>query len=180
MPPLKFWWYDGDPNDPSVKPLRPHEDIAREIVALRGSLPASGCLLIGDKGKIFTPDDYGWQFYFMLAGDSGFTPSKTKVDDQEVEHEAIRHVPQTIPRLPSSNNDQMQKKEWLDAVRGGPPAYSNFDIAAYLTEIILLGCVAMRVGVGRRLEWDGPKMRAKDAPEAAQYVHREYRKGWEL
>ena len=180
LPPLKFWWYDGDPNDPSVKPLRPHEDVAREIVALRGSLPASGCLLIGDKGKIFTPDDYGWQFYFILAGDSGFTPSKTKVDDQEVEHEAVRHVPQTIPRLPSSNNDQMQKKEWLDAVRGGPPAYSNFDIAAYLTEIILLGCVAMRVGVGRRLEWDGPKMRAKDAPEAAQYVHREYRKGWEL
>ena len=38
----------------------------------------------------------------------------------------------------------------------------------------------MRAGVGRRLEWDGPKMRAKNAPESAQYVRREYRKGWEL
>ena len=102
------------------------------------------------------------------------------MDDKEVEHEAIRGIPKTIPRLPSSDNDRMQKKEWLDAIRGGPPAYSNFDVAAYLTEIILLGCVAMRVGVGRKLDWDGPKMRAKNAPEAAQYVRREYRKGWTL
>ena len=181
LPPLKFWWYDGNPNDSSVKLLRPHEDLTREIVALRGSLPSGGCLLLGDKGKIFSPDDYGWDFYFMRKGDDGFTPAKTKVDDQEVEHEAIRDIPQTIPRWPpSSNHDLMQKKEWLAAIRGGPPAYSNFDIAAYLTEIILLGCVALRVGVGKRLEWDGPNMRAKNAPEAAQYVRREYRKGWKL
>jgi hypothetical protein len=38
--------------------------------------------------------------------------------------------------------------------------------------------VAMRVG--KRLDWDGPKMRAKNAPEAAQYIRREYRKGWTL
>ena len=180
LPPLKFWWYDGNPNDKSVKLLRPNEDITKEIVALRGSLPGSGCLIIGDKGKIFSPDDYGSQFFFMLKGDSGLTPAKSKIEGKEVEHEAIRAIPQTIPRLPSANNDLMQKKEWLDAVRGGRPAYSNFDIAAYLTEIILLGCVAMRVGVGSRLDWDGPNMRAKNAPEAAQYVRREYRKGWKL
>jgi hypothetical protein len=51
-------------------------------------------------------------------------------------------------------------------------------VAAYLTEIILLGCVAARVG--KRLEWDGPKMRALNAPEAAQFVKRAYRKGFEL
>ena len=28
-------------------------------------------------------------------------------------------------------------------MKGGTPAYSNFDIAGYLTEIILLGCVAL-------------------------------------
>ena len=69
-------------------------------------------------------------------------------------------------------------KEWLDACRGGKTPYSNFDIAAYLTEIILLGCVALRVG--KKLEWDGPNMRAKNAPEAAQFVKRQYRKGWTL
>ena len=69
-------------------------------------------------------------------------------------------------------------KEWLEACKGGKPAYSNFDIAAYLTEIILLGCVALRTG--KPIQWDGPNMRAKNAPEAAHYVHREYRKGWEI
>ena len=62
--------------------------------------------------------------------------------------------------------------------KGGAPGYSNFDIAAYLTEIILLGCVALRVG--KKIEWDGPKMLATNAPEAAQFIHRTYRKGWEL
>src|SRR6185369_5270692 len=62
LPPIKFWWYDGNPGDKSVKPLRPHEDITKEIVDLRGSLPSSGALIIGDKGKIFSPDDYGSQF----------------------------------------------------------------------------------------------------------------------
>ena len=59
-------------------------------------------------------------------------------------------------------------------MRGGPAAYSNFDIAAYLTEIILLGCIGLRVG--KRLDWDGPNMTARNAPEAAQYVKREYAK----
>ena len=74
--------------------------------------------------------------------------------------------------------DARQHLEWIAACKGGTPGYSNFDIAAYLTEIILLGCVALRTG--KKLEWDGPKMRAKNAPEAAQYVRREYRKGWKL
>ena len=34
--------------------------------------------------------------------------------------------------------------------------------------------------VGKKLDWDGPKMRALNAPEAAQYVKRTYRKGFEL
>src|SRR5438034_1393392 len=63
LPPLKFWWYDGSPGDTSVKLLRPHEDITKEILDLIASqkdkdgkpkprqLPPSGALIIGDKGK---------------------------------------------------------------------------------------------------------------------------------
>ena len=52
----------------------------------------------------------------------------------------------------------------------GPAAYSNFDIAAYLTEIILLGCIATRVGEGVRMEWDGPNMKSPNVSEAAKFV----------
>ena len=64
-------------------------------------------------------------------------------------------------------------------MKQGTPAYSNFDIAAYLTEIILLGCVALRVGVGQRMAWDGPNMKSTNLPQAARFVKRNNRPGWE-
>lgn len=166
MPPLKFWWYDGNPNDKDVKPLRPRPDLTKEIVEMRGSLPGSGCLLVGEKGKLFSPDDYGSQFYVIVGNETDYKAGK--------DHEAIKSVPQTIPRSPG--HDQ----EWFRMIKGGPAAYSNFDIAAYLTEIILLGCIAMRVGVGRRMDWDGPKMKSPNCPDAARFVKRESRKGWKV
>ncbi len=167
QPPLKFWWYDGNPDDKSVKPLRPNPELTKEVEAQRG-LPGSGCLLVGDKGKLFSPDDYGSEFFLLLQGESEFTNGE--------KHEAARNVPQTIPRSPGHN------EEWFQAMKTGRPAlaYSNFDIAAYLTEIILLGCIALRIGPGRRMDWDGPKMRSPNCPEAARFVKRAYRRGWEL
>ena len=74
--------------------------------------------------------------------------------------------------------DKAHHIEWIEACKTGSSTYSNFDIAAYLTEIILLGCVAMRVG--KKLEWDGEGMRAKNNSDAAKYVRREYREGWSV
>jgi hypothetical protein len=165
LPPLKFWWYDGNPGD-ALKPLRPEADLVAEIVASRGKLPGSGCLIVGEKGKVFSPDDYGAQFYVMLKDEPEYKNGK--------DHEACKAVPQTIPRSPG--HDQ----EWFRMMKGGEPAYSNFDIAAYLTEIILLGCVALRVGEGRRMEWDGPNMKSPNLPEAAHFVKREYRAGFQV
>lgn len=171
MPPLKFWWYDGNPGDKDIKPLRPNPALTAEIVAMRGELPASGCLLVGDRGKIFSPDDYGSQFFLMAGGDKGYRAAAQR---QSGEHEAIKNIPQTIPRSPGHN------EEWFKMMKDGTPSYSNFDIAAYLTEIILLGCVAMRVGVERRMDWDGPNMKSPNVPAAAQFVSRQYRSGWKV
>ena len=72
--------------------------------------------------------------------------------------------------------------DWFKVVGGRVQLrpYSNFDIAAYLTEIILLGSIALRVGVGRKLDWDGPSMRAKNNSDAYRFVKRENRSGWTL
>jgi hypothetical protein len=66
-------------------------------------------------------------------------------------------------------------------MKAGKPelAFSNFAIAAYLTEIILLGCIALRVGEGRQMKWNGPEMQSPNIPEAAKFVKRTYRPGWE-
>ena len=44
-------------------------------------------------------------------------------------------------------------EEWVAACKGGPRAVSNFDYAGPMTEIVLLGVLALRAP-GRRLEWD--------------------------
>lgn len=164
LPPLKFWWYDGNPGD-ALKPLRPDPDKVREIIATQGNLPGSGALIIGEKGKLFSPDDYGAQFYLAMKGEEEF-----KNGDR---HEATKDVPQSIPRSPG------HMEEWFKMMKDGTPAYSNFDIAAYLTEIILLGCIALRVGEGRPMQWDGPNMKSPNLPEAEQFVSRKNRAGWE-
>ena len=180
LPPLKFWWYDGNPDkDPNneqlefMKPLRPDAALVKEIVSSRDKLPGSGCLIVGEKGKIFSPDDYGSQFYILMKGDEDFKSGK--------EHEAAKDVPQSIPRAPGENRndtDHNMKVEWFRMMKTSEPAYSNFDIAAYLTEIILLGCIALRVGEGRRMEWDGPNMKSTNIAEAAHFVRRQSREGW--
>lgn len=175
MPPLKFWWYDGNPGDKETKALRPGEDRTKEILDMRGELPASGALIIGDKGKIFSPDDYGAQFFLSLDG-KGFEQARK----ENVEHEALRNIAQTIPRAPTSGPGPGHNQEWFNMMKDGAPSYSNFDIAGYLTEIILLGIVAMRVGTGKKMQWDGPNMKSPNVKEAAQFVKREYRSGWEL
>jgi predicted dehydrogenase len=163
LPPLKFWWYDGAPSKENA-PLRPYPDIVKDVVNLRGKLPVSGCLVIGEKGKLFSPDDYGSTFFLQLEGEEKFTHGD--------KHEAVTNVAQSIPRSPG------HYKEWIEMIQGGAPAYSNFEIAGYLTEIILLGCIALRVGEGERMEWDGPNMRSPNCPQAARFVKRDERTGW--
>ena len=159
--PLKFWWYDGNPDD-KISPMRPHLEAVRDLMEMYDKLPQSGCLLVGDKGKLFSPDDYAANSLLMLKGESGFSAME--------KHEAAKTIPQTIPRSPGHN------EEWFRMMRDGTPAYSNFAIASKLTEIILLGCVALRVG--KEMKWDGEAMKSPNCPEATQYLQRHNRDGW--
>jgi len=76
-------------------------------------------------------------------------------------------------------------KEWLDACKGGPPAGSNFNVSGPLTEVVLLGNIALRMGQklyekGLKLYYNGPKMKITNLPEANKYIRDEYRDGWTL
>jgi hypothetical protein len=106
----------------------------------------------------------------------GFVESRNRGE----EHEAIRNIAQSIPRSTTGSGDGGHHAEWLKAIRENKPeqCFARFESAAYLTEIILLGCVGMRVG--KKLEWDGPNMTARNAPEAAQFVKPQMRAGWKL
>ena len=162
---MKFWWYDGNPNE-AFKPIRPPVEAVREIISTMGKLPEAGALVIGEKGKLFSPDDYGARFLVAMKGQDEMQP--------ENNHDACKEVPKSIPRSPG------HMQEWFRMMKEGTPAYSNFDIAAYLTEILLLGCVALRLGEGVRMEWDGPNMKSTNLPDAEHFVRRHNRAGWQL
>lgn len=174
LPPVNFFWYDGG-NPLPDNPFRhdgsnkPAKDVTVDIEAMTGEVPGSGCLLIGDKGRLFSPDDYGAKFFVRLNDEKELTIGS--------QHEAVKAIPQSIIRNPfEGSGDFRHHQEWIAGCKGGPTPYSHFDIAAYLTEIILLGCVALRSR--KKLEWDGPNMRATNAPEAMQFVQRVNRTGW--
>ena len=167
MPAVTLHWSDGG--------LKPPAELTADIEATFGKVSTSGCIMIGEKGMIFSPDDgdQDLRTFVKLKGD------KELIGLQN--HDAAKAIPQTLPRNEFRGSpDERQHREWLQACQDGKHdvPYSNFDIAAYLTEIILLGCVGLRVG--KKLEWDGPAMMAKNAPEAAAIVKRNYRPGWEI
>ena len=104
--------------DGGLKPPTP-----REMARAKGwrRLPDNGVLYIGTKGK-------------MRHGSHGGMP---QLMPSELHDEAVK-VPQTMKRSPG------HYEEWLAACKGGPKPMSNFDYAGPLTEILLLGVLALR------------------------------------
>ncbi|MBM4088569.1 MAG: Gfo/Idh/MocA family oxidoreductase [Planctomycetes bacterium] len=129
----------------------------RDVGELTGDqqYPDNGTILVGTKGKL--------TFY----GQPQFLPESKGRDFQE--------PPASIPRCESDHY-----QEWITACKGGRPPFSNFDHAGPLTEFVLLGNLAIKAGIGKKLEWDGPNMKCSNMPELNQFVSREHRDGWKM
>ncbi len=123
--------------------------------AERGEAPAwePGFLFVGDQGMLLV--NYGQRKLLPEAKFAGFKPPDPSIPDSPGHH-----------------------AEWAAACKTGSPTGCNFDYSGALTEMVLLGNVAYRVG--RRIAWDHATLKAKDCPEADAFIRREYRKGWTL
>ncbi len=80
--------------------------------------------------------------------------------------------PMTIPDSPGFH------QEWINACKGGEPATCNFDYTGPMTETVLLGNLAYRIG--EEFEWDAKTMNAKGCPDAEPFLRPEYRKEWKI
>ncbi len=140
---------------------RPPADVLQPMLDTYGSEPPDGLLMVGEKGCLYTNhwNDGGM---IRLEGEHRLR--------SVAEHEGIRDIPRTLPR--TANHGQ----EWIDACQGQGATFSDFDFGGKLTEIGLAAIVGLRAG--RNLDWDGDKMEATNAPEAARFVHPEYRTKW--
>jgi len=112
----------------------------------------------------------------LIVGDEGAVLSEVwSASPRIIPLEKMR---QYEPPAPTIARSQGHHRDWINACKGGPVASSNFEYAARLTEIVLLGGVALRIG--ETLHWDGPNMTAPSSPEAEPLIRRPYRRGWEL
>ncbi len=117
----------------------------------------TGAVVIGDKGTI-------------VYGSHGAGGVRLIPDLKMKEYQ----VPaKTIPRVKGHQQD------WLEAIRNRTKAGSDFSYGGPLTEIALLGVIAIKMA-GTRLEWDAANMRFSNSSEANQYVNPPYRDGWAL
>ena len=119
----------------------------------------NGAILIGDKATAIH-GSHG-------AGGLTFLPSDTMRDRED--------PAKTIPRVAKEAHEQ----DWVRACKDGNPASSSFEYGGPLTEMVLLGVLAMRVK-DRTLEWDGENLRILNDAEANALVTPVYRDGWTL
>jgi predicted dehydrogenase len=175
-PALLFFWYDGG-NKPATDLFDADLLSSEGGASKKGkgtsakssakskkgggrAVSGSGCLVIGDKGKMYAPGDY-CENPIRLSN---------RLETPKVE----------FPHSPG------HFEEWVWAIKGGPQATSNFpDYAGGLTEVILLGNLAVWAApeadkAGKKIEWDAVNLKATNAPEVAGVIKATYREGYSL
>ena len=84
--------------------------------------------------------------------------------------------PELLPQIPRAKEHH---QDWLHAIRTGGQAGSDFSYGGPLTEIAMLGVIAIKL-LGTKLEWDAERVQFTNCAEADQYINPPYRKGWSL
>jgi len=151
MPPVNLTWWDG-----GLMPPRP-DDL--EEGQMMGDSDG-GVLFIGDKGTLMC-NCYGKE--------PRLVPVKRMKD--------FKPPTPSIERIPGGSDGH--ERDWARSCKDGKPACSNFGYSGPLTEMVLLGNLAVRFP-DQRLLWDAQNMKVTNDDEANAYVRRKYREGWTL
>ena len=120
-------------------------------------VPGTGAMLIGDKGGI-------------SHGSHGASGCRIFPETR------MREYKQPEPYLKRAKGHHA---EWLEAIRENRPADSDFSYGGPLTEVGLVGVIAIRFA-GQKLQWDSAKMQFTNCAEANQFVTPNYRAGWKM
>ena len=152
-PPVKLTWFEGPGKKPGV-PQRWEDDPKKP------GLPERGMFMLGEKNTLFAP--------------IGRPDSPRLLGTAVMEEFKKNRPPATIPRVLGG-----PMKEWLNAIaKSGPMPGSNFEYSVPLSEMVLLGVVAVRTG--KRIEWDAKAGKITNDPSLNRYITVTARDGWKV
>jgi predicted dehydrogenase len=137
--------------DGGLTPPRP-EELGEEKLNGEG-----GILYIGSKGK-------------MIQETYGRNPRLLPFDA----HNSYGPPAERLARVPH----QAHEMNWVNAIKGTDEISCPFSYAAPLTEIMLLGIVALRAGT--KIHYDAARMRVTNHAAANEFLTRPYRAGYAL
>ena len=138
--------------DGGLRPRRPDEWVGKKF-----DQTAGGILFIGTQAKI-------------ICDGVGNNPRILSKSGQIVRSKP----PEVLDRSPG------HYIEWIRACKGGKPADANFDYGGPLTEMVLLGNIAIRIETGDKLEWDYERMKITNHAKANRFIAEPYHNGWSL
>ncbi|MBM3840819.1 MAG: Gfo/Idh/MocA family oxidoreductase [Verrucomicrobia bacterium] len=117
----------------------------------------TGAVVIGEKGTI-------------VYGSHGAARVRLVPESRMEEY---KRPEKTLPRVKNHQQD------WLQAIRNGSKAGSDFSYGGPLTELAMLGVIAI-MHPGQKLEWDAAAVRFKNSADANKLLNPPYREGWKL
>jgi hypothetical protein len=163
-PAVKLTWYDG-----GFMPPRPEEMGETRLNA------DGGIMYVGTRGKMLQ-DTYGANPRFL---------------PQSLHDQLTSSAPKTLlPRIAHQEHEM----NWVEAIKGKAEVSCPLDYAGPLTEVMLLGVVALRAGqmegaraIGSKIQYDAENMKVTNLVQIGnntidpnEFLTRTYRQGFEL
>ena len=176
-PAVKMIWYDGGRRAPDElladlpKKKRKVKDKVRE------QHYTSAALVVGEKGKYYSPGDYGGDAVDTgLIVDGEFTRQRTITRPSDEGASAPFSEFKNIEYVQSPGHFT----EFANAIKGEGETVSSFpEYAGPLSETILLGNLA--VWSGKKVDWNAKEMIAANADETTQkMVRHDYPEGFSI
>lgn len=141
-PPVRVSWYEG-----GLRPPRPAGILPEDDHFFQPGGANEGTMYVGDKG-------------FLLADFNGNNP---RVYPPAAKYQMPPRGAGARPRGDPAID------QWIAAIKGGPPAMTNFELQSPVAESYLLGCLSQRVP-GEYLKWDSANLRFTNSERANRYV----------
>ncbi len=164
--PVKLYFYSGEKN-------LPPEQIT---IGTNGQVGSTGCLIVGSEGTL-SAGLWNTDCNVRLKGANEFrgadqpevakiAKTQPRIDTEVLKWDPKRAAKGQRPRWSQVNNSHMF--EWVLACAGDAKSYSPFEIGSRITEVGMLGVLALRMQ--QPIEWDAAKSKATGLPEADSII----------